>query len=177
MAHRLSSRARADLDEIWHHIVTEGGSESAADRIVDLITFRFLLLTEWPRLGRARNELRRGLRSLPVGDYVIFYRVPGLASSFNACSTVAGYFADHGVMTVRAEPPPVVANAPQPRVGNCATAGRGRSVKDLRDRDGVHHALRQPQVYTTPATADCCDGRRGRDQRRDFPGAMADRLW
>jgi len=75
MAHRLSSRARADLDEIWHHIVTEGGSESAADRIVDLITFRFLLLTEWLRLGRALNELRRGLRSLPVGDYVIFYRV------------------------------------------------------------------------------------------------------
>ena len=75
MAHRLSSRARADLDEIWHRIVTEGGGESAADRTVDLITDRFLLLSDWPRLGRTRNELRRGLRSLPVADYVVFYRI------------------------------------------------------------------------------------------------------
>ena len=75
MAHRLSSRTRADLDEIWHRIAIEGGGESAADRTVDLIADRFLLLSDWPRLGRARNELRRGLRSLPVADYVIFYRI------------------------------------------------------------------------------------------------------
>ncbi len=75
MAHRVSSRARADLDDIWRHIVSEGGGESAADSIVDLIADRFLLLSHWPRLGRSRNDLRRGLRSFPVGDYVIFYRV------------------------------------------------------------------------------------------------------
>jgi len=75
MAHRLSSRARADLDDIWHHIVIEGGSESAADSVVDLIADRFRLLSDWPRLGRARNDLRRGLRSFLVGDYVIFYRI------------------------------------------------------------------------------------------------------
>ena len=75
MAHRLSSRARGDLDDIWHHIATEGGSQAAADSVVDLITERFLLLSTWPRLGRARNDLRRGLRGFPVGDYVIFYRI------------------------------------------------------------------------------------------------------
>ena len=75
MAHRVSSRARSDLDDIWRHVVTEGGSESAADGVVDLITDRFLLLSDWPRLGRARNDLRRGLRSFPAGDYVIFYRI------------------------------------------------------------------------------------------------------
>jgi toxin ParE1/3/4 len=76
MAHRVSSRARADLDNIWHHVVVESGSESAADGIVDLIADRFLLLSDWPRLGRARNDLRRGLRSFPVGDYVIFTALP-----------------------------------------------------------------------------------------------------
>ena len=75
MAHRLSSPARTDLDDIWQHVVIESGSEAAADRAVDLITDRFLLLSHWPRLGRARNDLRRGLRSFPDGDYVIFYRV------------------------------------------------------------------------------------------------------
>jgi toxin ParE1/3/4 len=75
MAHRISSQARADLDDIWYQIVSEGGSESSADRMVDLIAGRFLLLSDWPRLGRARLDLRRGLRSFPAGDYVIFYRI------------------------------------------------------------------------------------------------------
>lgn len=75
MAHRLSERARADLDDIWRHIIVEGGGEAAADSAIELITDRFLLLSNWPRLGRARNDLRRGLRSFPVGDYVIFYRM------------------------------------------------------------------------------------------------------
>ncbi|HEX3523717.1 MAG TPA: type II toxin-antitoxin system RelE/ParE family toxin [Stellaceae bacterium] len=77
MAHRLSSRARTDLDEIWRHIVLEGAGEPAADNTIDLITDRFVLLSEWPRLGRARNDLRRGLRSFAVADYVIFYRIAG----------------------------------------------------------------------------------------------------
>ena len=77
MPHRVATRARADLEEIWRYIASEGGSEMAADNTIDLITERFLLLSEFPRLGRARNELRRGLRSYPVGDYVIFYRIVG----------------------------------------------------------------------------------------------------
>ncbi|MCE9582795.1 MAG: type II toxin-antitoxin system RelE/ParE family toxin [Planctomycetes bacterium] len=31
------------------------------------------LLGESPLLGRARDDLRRGLRGLPVGNYTIFY--------------------------------------------------------------------------------------------------------
>ena len=74
MAHRLSPEAEAELDDIWRRVVTEGGSEAAADAVVDLIT-DFILLSEWPRLGRARNDWRPGLRGLPAGDYVIFYRI------------------------------------------------------------------------------------------------------
>jgi toxin ParE1/3/4 len=75
MPHRVAPRARADLDEIWHYIATESGSEQAADRTVDSILDRLLLLSRWPRLGRSRNDLRRGLRSYGIGNYVIFYRI------------------------------------------------------------------------------------------------------
>jgi toxin ParE1/3/4 len=75
MPHRLAPRARADLDEIWHYIAVESANEAVADRSIDFITERFFLLSDWPRLGRERNDLRRGLRSYPVGNYLIFYRV------------------------------------------------------------------------------------------------------
>jgi len=39
---------------------------------------RFFLLTTYPHVGRRRDEdLRPGLRSFPVGEYVIIYRVAG----------------------------------------------------------------------------------------------------
>jgi toxin ParE1/3/4 len=78
MTHRVALRARADLDEIWLHIARETRSETLADRIVDGITGRFSLLAEYPRLGRARDDdLGRGRRSLPIGDYVILYQIVG----------------------------------------------------------------------------------------------------
>ena len=32
-------------------------------------------LGQWPEYGKARDEVRKGLRSLPVSRYVVFYRV------------------------------------------------------------------------------------------------------
>ena len=75
MAHRLALQARADLDQIWDYILLETGSETAANRTIDTIAERFYLLAQWPRIGRVRNDLRRGLRSHPAGDYLIFYRI------------------------------------------------------------------------------------------------------
>ena len=47
-----------------------------ADRLIGSITDRFFLLASHPYLGRARDEdLRPGLRTFPVGEYVIFYRI------------------------------------------------------------------------------------------------------
>jgi len=76
MGHRRTPQADLDLDEIWHYVATRSGSVEVADRLVDSITDRFLLLARHPNIGRSRDEdLRPGLRSLPVGDYVIIYRV------------------------------------------------------------------------------------------------------
>jgi toxin ParE1/3/4 len=71
MAHRFAAPARAELDHIWDHIARETGSPDLADRQINAITDRFYLLASWPRIGRARDDLRPGLRSFPAGEYVI----------------------------------------------------------------------------------------------------------
>lgn len=78
MAYRLTNRARHDVLEIWAYIA--GDSESAADRFIDRLTRHFKILGDFPQAGRTRNELRPGYRSLPVGDYLIFYKIgpPGI---------------------------------------------------------------------------------------------------
>ena len=78
MAHRRTSKAESDLGEIWYHVATESGSVETADRLIDSITHRFVLLASQPHMGRRRDEnLRPGIRTFPVGDYVIAYRVEG----------------------------------------------------------------------------------------------------
>lgn len=76
MGHLRSPEADSDLDSIWYYVASKSGSFDIADRLIDSIARRFLLLASHPNIGRARDEdLRPGLRSFPVGEYVIFYRV------------------------------------------------------------------------------------------------------
>lgn len=42
---------------------------------VDELDLAMRRLGDWPELGRPRPELRAGLRSLSIGNYLIFYRV------------------------------------------------------------------------------------------------------
>jgi toxin ParE1/3/4 len=71
----LQPEAQADLDEIWLYVTHESGSVEIATRLIDAITERFWLLAQHPQIGRQRDhDLRPGLRSFPVGEYVIFYR-------------------------------------------------------------------------------------------------------
>jgi toxin ParE1/3/4 len=67
---------RGISDNIWYYVAKESGSLEIADRLIDSITERFYLLACHPHIGRHRDEdLRPGLRSFPVGEYVIVYRV------------------------------------------------------------------------------------------------------
>ena len=68
----LSPLAEDDLVEIWHFIAEDNAG--AADRFLDRLGEACRLLADQPGLGRARAELAPGLRSFPVGRYVIFYR-------------------------------------------------------------------------------------------------------
>ncbi len=49
-----------------------------ATRLVDLITGRFVFLAGFPYAGRSRDrDFGVGMRSFPVGEYVIVYCVEG----------------------------------------------------------------------------------------------------
>ena len=71
--YRLARTARRDLADIWDYIAKD--SPINANRFLKMIAKRVHLLGSNPYAGRSRDELRPGLRSFPVGDYLIFYRV------------------------------------------------------------------------------------------------------
>ncbi len=76
MAHRIARRAATDLDEIWYYVARESASVETANRLIDSITGRFLLLASHSHLGRSRaDDFGVGSRGFPVGEYVIVYSV------------------------------------------------------------------------------------------------------
>ena len=67
---------RPTLSDIWQFIAED--SDDQADAFIDLIDQKFQLLAQQSGLGRRREELAEGLRSFPVGRYVISYLlIPG----------------------------------------------------------------------------------------------------
>ncbi len=82
MAHRLAPQVEFELDDIWYYIARDSGSAEIADRLIDSITDRFHLLADHPYVGRLREDLRAGLRSFPVGQYVIIYRIDDSDDAF-----------------------------------------------------------------------------------------------
>jgi toxin ParE1/3/4 len=69
---RVTHDAERDLDEIWLHIAPD--NVDAANRLVDELIKRFVLISASPELGRVRDEIRPGLRSHAVNSYVVYYR-------------------------------------------------------------------------------------------------------
>lgn len=64
-------QAEADLDDIWWNIAQD--NPDAADRLLDSIDERCVILAQFPYIGISRDELLPDLRSVPVGNYLIFY--------------------------------------------------------------------------------------------------------
>ena len=64
--------AEADILEIWGYIAED--SVVAADRWVDKLDEKFALWDTQPMMGRAREELSPGIRSLAFGRYVVFFQ-------------------------------------------------------------------------------------------------------
>jgi len=75
---RYSASARADLELIATYIAEKSGSRAIAERFTGELRRKCADLAAAPiRMGRARNELRPGLRSHPYKLYVIFFRYVG----------------------------------------------------------------------------------------------------
>jgi toxin ParE1/3/4 len=69
---KLSLQARADLQEIEDYISRD--NPDAALHLLLTIEEKCRLLARHSGIGFERLELRPGLRSFAVGNYVIFYR-------------------------------------------------------------------------------------------------------
>ncbi len=65
-------QAEGDLLDIWSYIATR--NPQAADEVLELIQQKCRLIAEFPNMGANRSELRPGVRSITVGNYVVFYR-------------------------------------------------------------------------------------------------------
>ena len=64
-------QAEADILEIWDFIAEDSVAE--ADLWVDRLDAKLGLWATQPMMGRSRDELAQGLRSLAFGRYVVFF--------------------------------------------------------------------------------------------------------
>lgn len=70
---RLSALAEDDLTAIWEYVAEY--NERSADSLIEKLVKRFVMLSTFQDAGRSRTVLKPGLRSFPVEQYVIFYRI------------------------------------------------------------------------------------------------------
>ena len=64
-------RAAEDIAAVWDFIADD--NPDAADHWVDQLDTQLRLLATQPLMGRARDELAPGIRSFPLGRYLVFY--------------------------------------------------------------------------------------------------------
>lgn len=69
----ISEKAIEDLADIWSYIALD--NHVAADRFTSELYESCKNLSLMPEMGRSREELLPGLRSLPHKGYIIFYRI------------------------------------------------------------------------------------------------------
>jgi len=69
-----SPEALDDRERIWDYYVRVAGRHTA-ENVLRKIAEVIALIENHPFAGRARNELRPGLRSFAATPYVVFYRV------------------------------------------------------------------------------------------------------
>lgn len=70
---KLAQLAKEDLDDIWLSIAQH--NLESADKMLDEIQKRFLLLARFKEMGVGREDLAPAMRSLPVDQYLICYRL------------------------------------------------------------------------------------------------------
>jgi toxin ParE1/3/4 len=70
-----TARAEEDLVEIWLRVGKD--DQRAADRVLEDLELRTQRLAQHPEIGRKRPDIATGLRYLPVGPYLVLYKVSG----------------------------------------------------------------------------------------------------
>lgn len=71
----VTDEAVADLDDLWAWIAVD--DPAAADRNIEQLWSDCERLRSFPELGRAREDLAPGVRTLVRGDCLVAYRIVG----------------------------------------------------------------------------------------------------
>ncbi|HWE92814.1 MAG TPA: type II toxin-antitoxin system RelE/ParE family toxin [Tepidisphaeraceae bacterium] len=69
---RRTPSSHRDYADIWDYIAPH--NPAAADELLRTFDAKLRFLSDFPRAGQARPELRPRLRSFPVGNYLLLYR-------------------------------------------------------------------------------------------------------
>jgi toxin ParE1/3/4 len=67
----VTRQADVDLREIWRYIASN--NPAAADRVLLRIDAKLQILRRFPQIGAPRNDIRRGMRMLVEGNYLLLY--------------------------------------------------------------------------------------------------------
>jgi len=70
----LSPRSLDDLKDIYQYGVLSRGAAQASDYL-NTLKSHFWKLTEQPKVGVEREELLPNMRSFPVENHIVFYRL------------------------------------------------------------------------------------------------------
>lgn len=74
--YELSSAADQDLEDIFNYTEREFGFDQAIDYLSGFDAI-FARLVNNPELGKEREEIREGLRSVLKEKHIVFYRILG----------------------------------------------------------------------------------------------------
>jgi len=74
LEYELSQEADNDLSDIYDYTTTQFGMEQAVKYLLGFED-TFAVLCDQPKLGRMREEIRSGLRSISYVSHLIFYTV------------------------------------------------------------------------------------------------------
>jgi toxin ParE1/3/4 len=85
---RITPVASRDIESLMDYLAEKASIETA-ERFLEKIDGKFELLAKFPQIGRKRDELYPGLRSIPLDDYLIFYRL--VSEGVEVIRVVAGY--------------------------------------------------------------------------------------
>jgi toxin ParE1/3/4 len=72
----ISDPANQDIETIADYLAANY-SLATSEKFIDGITARFRYIAQFPRIGRSRNELSPGLRSLHYEQYIVLYQIVG----------------------------------------------------------------------------------------------------
>ncbi len=84
----VAESAHKDLQTIHDFIAKDNAV--AADRWIDQLVKNFETVSAQPGIGKRRDDLKRGFRSITEGDYIIFYRIQKSTDSIEIVRVVHG---------------------------------------------------------------------------------------